>query len=83
MITDNVHRLMLSAAVVLGMGTLVACTDSDYDLSEVDMTIGLGNGELLIPTSSTDTILLKDVLKLNDSETVVEQVMQTHNHIKV
>ncbi len=73
MITDNVHRLMLSAAVVLGMGTLVACTDSDYDLSEVDMTIGLGNGELLIPTSSTDTILLKDVLKLNDSETVVEQ----------
>ena len=64
---------MLSAALVAGLGTLAGCTDSDFDLSQVDMTVGLGNGELSLPVSSTDTILLSDVLKLNDSETVVEQ----------
>lgn len=64
---------MLSAAFVAGLGTLAGCTDSDFDLSQVDMTVGLGNGELSLPVSSTDTILLSDVLKLNDSKTVVEQ----------
>ena len=64
---------MLSAALLAGLGTLEGCTDSDFDLSQVDMTVGLGNGELSLPVGSTDTILLSDVLKLNDSETVVEQ----------
>ena len=47
------------------------CTDNDYDFDQVDLTLGFGGEELLLPGSSTDTIKLSDVLELNNSETVV------------
>lgn len=64
---------MMTATVVAGMCIPTGCTDNDYDLNDVDMTIGIGGDELVIPSSSTDTIKLSDALKLNDSETVIEQ----------
>lgn len=66
----NVQTLLLSAAIVAGMCSAVSCTDNDYDLNEVDMTVGIGSGELSIPASSSDTIQLKEVLKFKDSEVV-------------
>lgn len=52
--------LMGLSIVALGTG----CTDSDYDLSSVDSTIGVGGEGLELPTSSTENIILDDVLKL-------------------
>ena len=47
----NAKTICLVAAVsCVAMGT-VSCTDSDYDLSNVDMTVGLGGGELKLPVS--------------------------------
>ena len=60
---------LVAAACCAAMGT-VSCTDSDYDLSNVDMTVGLGSGELSLPISSSDVIPLKEVLKFTDSEVV-------------
>ncbi len=50
--------------------SLSGCFNDDYDLNEVDMTIGLVNGELQIPAGSTDKITLDDVLDLNADECV-------------
>lgn len=58
--------LMGLSIVALGTG----CTDSDYDLSSVDSTIGVGGDGLELPTSSTENIILDDVLKLNNSDFV-------------
>ena len=63
----------MSVAMAAGIGVVCGCTDNDYDLSSIDMTIGVGDGELLFPICSSDTIQLSDVLKLNDSESVVEK----------
>ena len=66
----NAKTICLVAAIsCVAMGT-VSCTDSDYDLSNVDMTVGLGGGELKLPVSSSDVIPLKEVLKFSDSEVV-------------
>ena len=66
----NAKTICLVAAVsCVAMGT-VSCTDSDYDLSNVDMTVGLGGGEVKLPVSSSDVIPLKEVLKFSDSEVV-------------
>lgn len=66
-------KIMLTVVIAAGLCIQTGCTDNDYDLNDVDMTIGIGGDELIIPTNSTDTIKLGDVLKLNNSETVVEQ----------
>lgn len=66
----SVQTLLLSSAIAAGVCGAVSCTDSDYDLGEVDMTLGIGSGELSIPASSSDTIRLKEVLKFKDSEVV-------------
>lgn len=66
----NNQLLMLLSAV--GLMAFTACTDDKYDLSDIDMTIGVGSDEgLRLPTSSTKKILLEDLLELNNSETVV------------
>lgn len=62
--------LTASAAVVLCL-LIVGCTDNKYDFDQVDMTIGVGAGDLQIPASSTDIIMLDDVLELNDSKSVI------------
>ena len=71
--TNYLTSLLMSVAMAAGIGVVCGCTDNDYDLSSIDMTIGVGDGELLFPICSSDTIQLSDVLKLNDSESVVEK----------
>lgn len=67
------RKLSLLTCVGLGLCIFSGCTDNDYDLSNIDMTVGIGNGEFFLPTCSSDTIQLNDVLELNDSETVIEK----------
>ncbi len=59
--------LIMLAGLTLSLG---GCFNDDYDLNEVDMTVGLVNGELQIPAGSTDKITLDDVLELNADECV-------------
>lgn len=61
--------LILGTAAVVGF---YGCTDNDYDLSEIDSTIGIGGDGLEIPSLSTEIIPLKDVLELEANGSVVE-----------
>lgn len=60
-------------ACMLALGFLTVgsgCTDSDYDLSNVDTTIGVGSDGLELPVCDTENIMLDDVLNLNNSDFV-------------
>lgn len=70
---SKAKKLSLFTFAILSIGTFTGCIDNDYDLDGVDMTIGIGNGEFLLPSCSTDSIRLSEVLELNESETVVEK----------
>ena len=61
----------LAPLMVSGVVAVAGCTDDKYDLDEVDMTVGIGNGELTLPGSSTTNITLDDILDIDDSECVV------------
>lgn len=65
------HHLLPSALLVAGFLTLTGCTNNDYDLNNVDATIGFGSESLVIPNSSTKDIQLKDVLDLKEGGCVV------------
>ena len=65
------HHLLPSALLVAGFLTLTGCTNNDYDLSNVDATMGFGSESLVIPNSSTKDIQLKDVLDLKEGGCVV------------
>lgn len=53
---------------LLGIGS--GCTDNDFDLSKIDSTIGIGGDGLVLPTNSTENIVLDDILDLNNSDFV-------------
>ena len=55
---ELIGGLMSSALILIGGVFVTGCTDNNYDLDDIDMTVGFGNGELNIPTSSTTTIKL-------------------------
>ncbi len=62
---------MLSSVVVAVGLSLTGCMDNDYNFDEVDGTIGVGSdGGLVLPVSSTDTILLSDVLDLDGNDCI-------------
>ena len=56
--------MLVAGFVAVGSG----CTDSDFDLSNIDSTIGLGGDALTLPASGTENIVLDDVLELNNSD---------------
>ena len=61
------------ATCLLGIGLMLtgySCTDSNFDLSDVDTTIGIGGDSLAIPVSSTEDIKLDDILELNNSDLI-------------
>lgn len=64
----NKSRIVASmlAAGFLAVGS--GCTDSDFDLSNIDQTIGIGGDGLQLPTNSTENIVLDDLLDLNNSD---------------
>lgn len=65
------HHLLPSALLVAGFLNLTGCTNNDYDLNNVDATMGFGSESLVIPNSSTKDIQLKDVLDLKEDGCVV------------
>ncbi len=61
------------ATCLLGIGLMLSgygCTDSNYDLSNIDTTIGIGGDSLAIPVSSTEDIKLDDILELDNSDLI-------------
>jgi len=51
--------------------SLSACVDDSYDMSkDVDMTVGLGSDGLKLKLGSTEKILLKDILDVDDDSNV-------------
>lgn len=61
-------------ACLLALGFLAVgagCADKDYDLSNVDTTIGVGGDALQLPISDTEEIMLDDVINLNNNEYVI------------
>lgn len=69
---DSIRKMMLMASVVVGAALFTGCTDDNYDLDDIDMTLGLGNGELALPTSSTAVITLSEVLELKENGDITE-----------
>lgn len=56
--------------LMAGALALAGCTNGDYDFNEVDSTLGIGGEGIVLPVSSTDLILLDDVLDIDDTECV-------------
>ena len=71
---------LLSSLLVMGGLAVTGCTDNDYDVNEIDTTIGIGGDGLELPASSTSDIQLKDVLELEANGVVVEDA-ETHNYV--
>ncbi len=54
--------------------TFASCMDNNFDLSDVDVTMGFGSESLTLPgNNSTKEILLDDVLELDDSDFILTQ----------
>ncbi len=62
-VTSAVCLFMVSAMT----SSLSGCIEKDYDLGDVDTTIGLGAGMTLPSNNSTQDICLDDVLDLGDN----------------
>lgn len=50
--------------MLMGAAALTACTDSKYDLNDIDGTMHFGSGTLTLPASSTDSIYLGNLFDL-------------------
>lgn len=61
------NMLAFIGAAVLTLSA-ASCTDSSYDLNEVDATIGIGGDSLSLPVSSTEDIMPEEVLELDNSD---------------
>ena len=79
---DLIGEMMVSALLLLGGAVVTGCTDNNYDLDDIDLTVGVGGGELSIPTSSTTTIKLSEVLDLEENGDVKEDVDGTYRFFK-
>ena len=62
---------VLPALFAAGSLALTGCTNSDYDLGDLDKTIAIGSKTLELPSgNSVKEILLDDILDLDGSESV-------------
>ena len=64
-------RTMLMA-LCGGAVALTACVDKDYDLTNLDTTMKVGSGTLMLPTSSTEDIQLNNLFSLADDGPIKE-----------
>lgn len=71
MIDKKLYKLLgLGILMILCLST-EGCRNSDFDLSNIDGTLGFGSDSISFPgNSSTDSIKLDDVLKLDNSDCV-------------
>ncbi len=60
-------QLLLASAATLMLST--ACVDDNYNLSDIDGTIGINVNELTIPLN-TDSLTLNQVIDLEDTEQI-------------
>ena len=67
-------QILTQALLALCGGALVltACVDKDYDLGNLDSTMKIGSGTLMLPTSSTEDIQLNNLFSLTDDGAVIE-----------
>ena len=67
-------RLLRTMLMALcgGAVALTACVDKDYDLTNLDTTMKVGNGTFMLPTSSTEDIQLNNLFSLTDDGAVME-----------
>jgi len=63
------NRLLFFSCVLSGM-MLGGCTDGDYKISSVDATLGVGNGNLKLPSNSSFVITLDDILDLENTDLI-------------
>lgn len=70
--TRRLFPLALFLTSLCGVLVLGSCRNNDFDLSDVDMTVGLGGSDTLtLPgNNSTRAIQMDEVLKLNNSSFV-------------
>lgn len=70
--TRRLLPLALFLTSLCGVLVLGSCRDNDFDLSDVDLTVGLGGSDTLtLPgNNSTRAIQMDEVLKLNNSSFV-------------
>ncbi len=61
---------MLAVATVSIAFSLAGCFDDNYDAGSLDMTVGIGGGELALPVSSIDTITLDEVLEIKEGDCI-------------
>ena len=67
----KLNIICISAIIGLFCLSFVSCKDSDFDLSNIDKTLGFGSDSIsVLGSSSTDSIKLSDILKLYDSNFV-------------
>lgn len=59
------RRTHLLALPLLAAGLATSCIDNDYDLDDVDYTLGIET-DLTLPTCSTDTIYLRNFMDLKE-----------------
>lgn len=65
-------KTMLSCCMTAGALMIVSCTDSKYDLSNLDKRIAIGSEqEFILPgNNSTHNIVLDDVIDLKDNDVI-------------
>ncbi len=61
-----------TGAVMMLIAPLAGCIDKDYDLGEIDKTIGVGGEYVSLPgDNSTEAVMLDEVLDLGDANFLV------------
>ena len=65
-----IKKGFLLVGLILTTATLSSCFDNDYDIDDIDKTIGIGSEEtvLWLPESSTGAIELGQFIDLNDGD---------------
>lgn len=63
------HMKKPSFLIFSGM-LMVSCTDGDFDLSNIDTTIGVGSEALQLPVSNTNQITLDNILDIDGSDII-------------
>ena len=57
-------------AAVCGSTLLLGCTNADYDFDKVDYTLGLGGGQLTLPSNNSVIVKLDDILDLGNTDLI-------------
>lgn len=60
---------ILPAVLIAAASLTTSCIDSDYDLSDIDLTLGV-NGDLSLPLCSTSDIVLRSLMDLEEDGVV-------------